>query len=158
MATAMQYVAGSETWAYKTIKGIEPENFTNTEITAIETAGLNYFVTCAGKNITLNGKTLGGEWIDIVRFRDWLKNDMQKRIYNALSSNAKVSYTNAGITLIENRMLASLKKGQAQGGLAETEYDENGNEILGCTTSSLVLSIWRKLAHILLNKEERKYD
>lgn len=135
MATAMQYVAGSETWAYKTIKGIEPENFTGTEISAIETAGLNYFVNCAGKNITLNGKTLGGEWIDVVRFRDWLKNDMQKRIYNALSSNAKVPYTNSGITLIENQMIASLKQGQAQGGVAENEYDAEGVEILGFTTS-----------------------
>ena len=135
MATALNYVAGSETWAYKTLKGIEPENFTSTEISTIESAGLNYFVRCAGKNITLNGKTVGGEWIDIIRFRDWLKNDMQTRIYNALSSNSKVPYTNAGITLIENQMLASLTQGQAQGGIAETEYDAEGNEVPGFTTS-----------------------
>ena len=137
MATAMQFVAGSETWAYKTLKGIEPENFTSTEIATLEgeKVCLNYYVKCAGKNITLNGKTVAGEWIDIIRFRDWLKNDMQKRIYNVLSANPKVLYTNAGITLIENQMLASLKQGQAQGGIAETEYDEDGNEILGFTTS-----------------------
>ena len=135
MCNAMRNVAGSETWAYKTLSGIEPENFTTTEIEALKTAGLNCFVKCAGKSITLEGKTVSGEWIDVIRFRDWLLNDMQKRIYNALIMNKKVPYTTAGITLIENQMLASLKQGQANGGIAETEYDENGNEIPGFTTT-----------------------
>ena len=60
---------------------------------------------------------------------------MQKKIYNAFITNKKVPYTTAGITLIENQMLASLKQGQENGGIAETEYDENGNEIPGFTTS-----------------------
>ena len=135
MVEVMKHVAGSETWAYKTLVGIEPENFTTTEINTIETNGLNYFVKCAGKNITLNGKTVSGEWIDVIRFRDWLQNDMQKRIYNVLIANSKVAYTSAGITLIENQMLASLMQGQANGGIAETEFDADGNEIPGFTTS-----------------------
>lgn len=135
MCKAMRNVAGSETWAYKTLSGIEPENFTSTEIETIKASGLNCFVRCAGKNITLDGKTVSGEWIDVIRFRDWLLNDMQKRIYNALIGNNKVPYTSAGITLIENQMLASLKQGQENGGIAETEYDENGEAILGFTTS-----------------------
>lgn len=135
MVAAMKFVAGSETWAYKSLSGIEPENFTTAEMQALESAGLNYFVKCAGKNITLNGKTVSGEWIDIIRFRDWLQNDMQKRIYNVLTMNSKVAYTSAGITLIENQMLASLMQGQANGGIAETEFDNEGNEIPGFTTS-----------------------
>lgn len=135
MCKVMQSVAGSETWAYKSLVGIEPENFTTTEIEALKTAGLNYYVKCAGKSITLDGKTVSGEWIDVIRFRDWLLNDMQKRIYNALITNKKVPYTSAGITLIENQMLASLREGQANGGIAESEYDENGNVIPGYTTS-----------------------
>lgn len=31
----------------------------------------------ASKNITQGGKTGGGEWIDVIRFRDWLQNDME---------------------------------------------------------------------------------
>ena len=135
MVVAMKHIAGSETWAYKTLVGIEPENFTTTEMSTLEDNGLNYFVKCAGKNITLNGKTVSGEWIDVIRFRDWLQNDMQKRIYNVLIANSKVAYTSAGITLIENQMLASLMQGQANGGIAETEFDEDGKEIPGFTTS-----------------------
>lgn len=135
MAKAMSYVAGSETWAYKTLAGIEPETFNSTEIAELEELGLNYFVRCAGKNITLNGKTVSGEWIDVIRFRDWLKNDMQMRVYNVLVANSKVFYTTAGINLIENAMIASLKQGQTNGGIAETDFDEDGNEIPGFTTS-----------------------
>ena len=135
MAVAMQYVAGSETWAYKSLAGIEPENFTTTEMNALEDAGLNYFVECAGKNITLNGKTVSGEWIDVIRFRDWIKNDMQTRIYNVFIMNPKVAYTSAGIALIENQMLASLEQGQANGGISPTEYSADGSEIPGFTVS-----------------------
>ena len=135
MAVAFAYTPGSETWAYKTLTGIEPEALTTTEMSTIEAAGMNYYVSCAGRNITLNGKTVSGEWIDVIRFRDWLKNDMQKRIYNLLVVNPKVPFTSGGIALVQNQMLASLTQGQRQGGIAPDEYDEDGNEIPGFTTS-----------------------
>ena len=134
-AVGLGYTPGSETWAYKTLVGIEPEPFTATEIEAMKAKNINFYVHCAGKNITLDGKTVSGEWIDVIRFRDWLQNDMQKGIYNLFITNPKVPFTSAGITLIQNQMIASLKKGQKQGGIADTEYDEDGNEIVGFTTS-----------------------
>ena len=135
MATGLSYEAGSETWAYKTLNGIEAEPYTQTEITALKALNLNCYVHCAGKNITLDGRTVSGEWIDVIRFRDWLQNDMQKGIYNLFIMNPKVPFTSKGITLIQNQMIASLKKGQTKGGIAETEYDADGNEIVGFTTS-----------------------
>lgn len=140
LAVGFGYTPGSETWAYKTLAGIEAEPYTVTEMTALDTAGLNYYVACAGKNITLCGKTVSGEWIDVIRFRDWLQNDMQKRIYNLLIANPKVPFTSGGITLIQNQMLASLTQGQRQGGIAPTEYDDDGTEIPGFTTSVPAMS------------------
>lgn len=135
MATGLSYEAGSETWAYKTLNGIEAEPYTQTEINALKELNLNCYVHCAGKNITLDGRSVSGEWIDVIRFRDWLQNDMQKGIYNLFIMNPKVPFTSKGITLIQNQMIASLKKGQTQGGIAETEYDADGNEIVGFTTT-----------------------
>ncbi len=134
-AVGLGFTAGSETWAYKTLNGIEAEPFTVSEMRTLDEAHLNYYVPCAGKSITQTGKTVGGEWIDVIRFRDWLQNDMQKAIYNLFITNPKVPFTSKGITLIQNQMIASLKKGQKQGGIADTEYDEDGNEIVGFTTS-----------------------
>lgn len=135
LAKAMSYQAGSETWAYKTLSGVEADDFTTAEITQLKTANLNYYIECAGRAITLDGKTTSGEWIDVIRFRDWLINDMQTRIFNLFIKNPKVPYTDNGITLIQNQMIASLKEGQNVGGIAQTEYDEEGNEIPGYTTS-----------------------
>jgi hypothetical protein len=92
-------------------------------------------VTYAGRNVTQLGQTCAGEWIDVIRFRDWLKNDMQLRVFNLLVLNPKIPYTNAGISLVQNQMLASLKQGQANGGIAEDEFDEDGNVIVGYTVT-----------------------
>ncbi len=91
-----------------------------------EAANFNYVITVASKNITQGGKTGGGEWIDVIRFRDWLQNDMQVRVVNLLIVNPKIPYTDNGIGLVENQMLASLKDGQKYGGIAPTEYDADG--------------------------------
>lgn len=135
MAKAMSYQAGSETWAYKTLSGVEADDLTAAEIMQLKAANLNYYVECAGKDITLDGKTTSGEYIDVIRFRDWLVNDMQTRIFNLFIKNPKVPYTDNGIALIQNQMIASLKEGQNVGGIAQTEYDAEGNEIPGYTTS-----------------------
>ncbi len=102
---------------------------------ALADANLDYFITVGNKNITMNGKVVAGEWADVIRFRDWLKNDMQVRVVNLFVTRPKVPYTDSGIGLVQNQMLASLKAGQDVGGIAEEEFDEDGNSIPGYTTS-----------------------
>lgn len=132
---AMNYHAGQETWALMPLSTVSPAKLTSTFIKKLEAANFNYVITVASKNITQGGKTGGGEWIDVIRFRDWLQNDMQVRIVNLLIVNPKIPYTDNGIGLVENQMLASLKDGQKYGGIAPTEYDADGNAIPGYTTS-----------------------
>ena len=60
---------------------------------------------------------------------------MQTRIVNLLVVNPKIPYTDEGIGLVENQMLASLKEGQKYGGIAPEEYDSDGNSLPGYTTS-----------------------
>jgi len=134
-AKCLNYHAGQETWAFKTLAGITPSALTSTEITALEDKNVSYFMTTASKNITYGGKVLAGEWIDIIRFRDWLKNDMQVRVANLFIVNSKVPYTDKGIGLVENQMIASLKDGANYGGISPDEYDENGSVIPGFKTS-----------------------
>lgn len=135
VAKTLHYHAGSETWAHKQIAGVNPSELTSTEIAALEEKNISYFITTAGKNITYIGKVLAGEWIDVIRFRDWLKNDMQVRVANIFIVNPKVPYTDPGIALVENKMLESLKSGVNYGGIAPDEYDENGDVIPGFKTS-----------------------
>lgn len=131
MAKNFTFAPGSATWAYKLLSGVEPSGLSSREMRLLEDEGLNYYVACAGSNITRNGKVVGGEWIDVVRFRDWLKNQMQVRIYELFVKNPKIPYTDAGITLVENQMEAVLVSGQKAGGIADMEYDEDNNPIPG---------------------------
>lgn len=133
--TTLNYAPGSETWAFKSLSVVNPANLTSTEEAEIDTAGGNYYTTVASKNITLQGKVMAGEWIDTIRFRDWLQNDMQIRIYNLFVTNPKIPYTDNGISLVQNQMIASLRAGQRAGGVCETEYDENGDEVKGFTVT-----------------------
>lgn len=136
MATiAMSTHAGGETWANNPLAGVSPSKLSATFIKKLEANNISWLCTIASKNIILGGKTNGGEWIDVIRFRDWLQNDMQVRIVNLLIVNSKIPYTDKGIGLVENQMLASLKDGQKYGGIAESEFDEYGNEIKGYLTS-----------------------
>ena len=133
-AKCLNYHAGKETWAHKTINGVAPSSLTSTKIAALEAGNISYFIPTASKNISYQGKTLAGEWIDTIRFRDWLENDMQVRVANLFITNPKIPYTDKGIGLIQNQMIASLKSGVYYEGIAPDEYDEDGNLIPGFTT------------------------
>ena len=74
-------------------------------------------------------------WIDTVRFMWWLKSFMQECIYNLFVTQPKIPYTDNGITQVQNQMVYALKRGQAMGGIAPTEYDEDGNATPGYTTT-----------------------
>lgn len=131
----LNYESGSETSAFKVLAAVYPSVLTSTETKALADANLNYFITVGNKNITMNGKVMADEWADVIRFRDWLKNDMQVRVVNLFITRSKVPYTDSGIGLVQNQMIAALKAGQDVGGIAEEEFDEDGNSIPGYTTS-----------------------
>lgn len=132
---AMHYHAGAETWALKPLASVTASKLSSAFIEKLNNANIGYVASVASKIVTMGGKTNAGEWIDVIRFRDWIQNDMQVRVVNLLIVNPKIPYTDAGIGLVENQMLASLKAGQQYGGIAPTEYDEDGNANLGYETS-----------------------
>lgn len=140
MAKCFTYNAGAETWAYKSLNLISPSELTGAERDSIETEGLNYYIESAGASITYPGKTTKGEWIDVVRGNAWLQGDIQNRVYNLFIKNPKVPFTSAGIALIENQMIASLKQAQANGLVSMDEYDADGNTISGYTVTVPAIS------------------
>lgn len=131
MAKCFGYDPGTETWHMKELTTITPSSLTAEQKEDLADAHINAFLRYAGSNCTIGGYTLAGEWIDVIRFRDWLKAEMQKRVFNVMKANRKVSFTDNGIGLIEGAMESTLKDGQDLGGIAPTEYDANNNPIYG---------------------------
>lgn len=134
VAKCLNYDAGSETWANQVLNGIKPANINSTTIQTLKEQRLSFVTSVGGKIISQGGQVSAGEWIDLIRFRDWLQNDMAARICNLLIQNPKIPYTDRGITAVENQMIASLKAGQARGGIAETEFDDLDKPIPGFET------------------------
>lgn len=112
---------GSSNWAYKDLAGVSTSNayLTDSEKANIEGKNGNYFVETKGARITHNGKTSGGEWIDIVRGLDWLKARMQERIFAVMSTVEKIPFTDAGIKVVEAEIRAQLDEAVRRSVLVE---------------------------------------
>lgn len=134
MTKCFGYEAGSETWAMKTLASVSDSKITANERKELKEKNINFYTRYANKNITQEGKTLAGEWIDVIRFRDWLLNKIQINVFNLFAINKKIPYNDAGITAVENQIIAALKEGQRAGGIDEKYYDEEGNEVTGYRT------------------------
>ncbi len=130
-AKCLSYEPGSESWTFKALAGVQTSDLSTGEIDALNNACLSCYAEFGGQKITLGGKVRAGEWIDVLRFRDWLQNAMQMEIYNLFLANPKIPYTDQGIGLVKNRILAVLQEGQAKGGIAANEYDDLDNLIPG---------------------------
>jgi hypothetical protein len=132
-ARCFAVLPGGETWALKKLAGVTTDPLTETQYIAITKKNGNTFERFRNISITQNGKVAAGEWIDVIRFRDWLQEEITVNVFNMLINRDKVPYTDDGIALIEARIRQALELGQRRGGIAPTEYDEDGNENLGFT-------------------------
>ncbi|WP_301860190.1 DUF3383 family protein [uncultured Megasphaera sp.] len=135
MARCFAVNPGGETWANKQLSSITTDDITETAYNAITGKNGNTFERFRNISITQNGKVAAGEWIDVIRFRDWLAEEIKVNVMNLLVNRDKVPYTDAGIAAIEGQVRAALTLGQQRGGIAPTEYTEDGQTNLGFTVS-----------------------
>lgn len=118
---------GSETWALKTLAGVATPALTETQHENAINKMCNTYEAYAGVSVTgVGDQTLGGmgrvcgnEFIDVIRFRDWLENTMQADIFTALANApGKIPQTDGGVSVIEGIILADLQAGVDVGGLS----------------------------------------
>jgi hypothetical protein len=83
----------------------------------LDDKNVNYMIGIAGVNVTQNGKVAGGEYIDIIRFIDFIQARMQEKIFATLANATKIPYTDAGIAIIEADVRTVLERGVIQGGI-----------------------------------------
>lgn len=111
MGTRLSYDPGSETWKFATPAGQTPPTFTATHKVNLRAKNCNTIETIGGRGVMWEGKVLSGEFIDIIRGLDWLENDIQTEVYNALVSaglQGKIAMTDPGIAVIESEIYGSL--------------------------------------------------
>lgn len=113
--------AGSITYKNMILKGISPQNITDTEINAIHTKGGITFVTKAGDNVTTEGKVAGGEYIDIIDAKDYIVSNLEYQTQKLLNSSSKIPYDNNGIAQLQSICENVLKDAYNNGIIASTD-------------------------------------
>lgn len=128
---------GGETWANVRLAGITVDNLAEGASIAARAKNANTFEPFRNFAITQSGKVAAGEWIDVIRFRDWLAEQIKINVVSALiNANGKVPYTDSGIQIVTTAMRKALDLGVSRGGIAPEELDEDGRKIPSYTISA----------------------
>lgn len=128
MSKKFTKVPGSETFANQRLGGVTVDKLSETASQAVLNKNGNTFEQFRNISITQGGKVAAGEWIDIIRFRDWLNEQIKVNVFSLLIDN-RVPYTSKGIGAVKNRLQQSLDYGVRVGGIAPEEVDDEGNVI-----------------------------
>lgn len=110
---------GSETWKFKTLAGVPATALTTTQRTNAKGKNANVYVAMAGLNITEEGVTSSGAFIDVVRGRDKLKARIAEGVFGDVARLDKLAFTDRGIAVVGATVRAELKTAVAEGFLAE---------------------------------------
>lgn len=130
MADRFTYYPGQETWANVKLNGITADTLLESHVIVVQSKNGSTFENFGSFSISQQAKTASGEWIDVIRFRDWLKANMQADVaYALINAGGKVPYTDKGIQVIVNAMRQSLDLGVQRGGIAQPELDSE-NKVL----------------------------
>lgn len=91
---------GSITWKFKPLNGITPQDLTTQELAGINSVHAIAYEEMMGRGQTSEGKTLSGEYIDLLHGIMWVQTTAQARLQLLLQENGKIPYEAKGINMI----------------------------------------------------------
>lgn len=115
----LPYDPGSETWKFKNLQSEVADNLTSNQINNLIAKNVNYYVFDAGVAIMAEGVTAAGQFIDVIRFIDWLQINMQELIFGTLANVKKIPYTDIGVAQIELLVRKQLQEAEDVGGITK---------------------------------------
>lgn len=120
---------GSFTYKNLILKGIAPEDLSDSEIDAIDEANGIAFVTKAGDNVTTEGKAMSGEYIDIIDGKDYVITNLVYQTQKMLNTMGKIPYDNTGIAVLESAAVNVMKDAYNKGIIATNEDGTPGYSV-----------------------------
>lgn len=110
---------GGVTWKFKTLAGVDVVSLTGTHRSNLLARKANSYQRVSGVNITWEGTSADGDFLDVRRDLDWLDDDMSAAVFGALAGADKIPYTDDGIAIIEAEVRGSLDRAVSRGIIAE---------------------------------------
>ncbi|MHA6481063.1 DUF3383 family protein [Paenibacillus sp. strain BS8-2] len=121
------------TWKFKGLTGISPVALNADELGDIHALNAQTYVSKAGKAQTSEGKSLSGEYIDIIRSKDYVKATIEHDVQTLLNNADKIPYDDSGIAQIEGVVKITLERAFQEGIIAA---DESGKALYGTSFKS----------------------
>lgn len=118
MGRMLTQAPGSTSWAFKELIGVKKSKLSTDKVTTLKEATINRHIDINKRGVTLDGKVMSDEYIDIVHGIDWLHVRIQERLFRLLMINEKIPYTLKGIDLVRSEIMAQLKDAVHRGLLA----------------------------------------
>lgn len=123
LARVFGFDPGSTTFEYHSINGVSAEPLTESQVVNLKAKNASAQLDYGGKVMMVHSKVAAGEWMDIVRDRDWFESTMQIDVADAFAqasaAGRKFPFTNAGAAMLEGVLRKSLSKGLSSGFLAD---------------------------------------
>lgn len=104
---------GAATWAFKTLAGISADALTSSEENYVLSKNWSTYTRTAGLNITYEGKTPNGGFIDTTVAITFIEARGQEAVFGLLYSQEAVPYTQQGIDLVVSTYQAVLDNATA---------------------------------------------
>ncbi len=92
---------GSITWKWKAPTGVSAAGFTTAELNQIRNGNGQTFTKRSGIIYSNEGITTGGEYIDNMMARDYVKARLGEGLFNLQIKNGKIPFGNGGFAMIE---------------------------------------------------------
>ncbi|HBJ68558.1 DUF3383 family protein [Alcaligenes phenolicus] len=136
MSSMFTYYPGQETWALKKLAGIAYDELSEGQALVAHGKSFSTFEPFRNFAVTQGGLTAAGEWIDVIRLRDALVEQIKVSVVSAMiNADGKVAFTDDGIQMIGNAIRAPLDLNVRRGGIATEELDENDRIVPSYTLS-----------------------
>lgn len=124
LARVFAAAPGATTWELQRLAGVSSEAISDTQLTNLKAKNGSAVIDYGGVGLTVNSKTAAGEWMDVIRDRDWFESRLQNRIVttlaNASAALSKIPFTDAGAAVLEADVRAQLAEGINAGFLADS--------------------------------------
>ena len=118
------------TMKFKVLTGITPEPLTATQVSTIETAAGNLYLSYANAYSWLEqGVVPSGQYLDEILGLDMLVSDLQYSVANLLISQPSIPHTNAGESQLINAVNGALDRAVTRGYIAPGTW--TGQTVLG---------------------------
>lgn len=114
MGLCFTFTPGEETWKFKTLSGAPVGTYTASQRSNLRAKNANFYENTAGVNMFEEGYAASGEFIDFVRYLDFLEARIQERVFGRLSASRKVPFNDEGIAVVSAEVRGQLQSDETR--------------------------------------------